>query len=48
MLPEIHLCNYCLIRLSLGLTQVGWLGCIECQTKVGRAVSEFLREKFGR
>ena len=42
-----HLCNYCRLRLSLGQTEEGWLGCVVCQPKVDKAVEVFLKEKFG-
>ena len=44
---EVHICSYCLKRLSLGRTPGGWIGCFICQRKIDQAIQEFLKKKFG-
>ena len=47
-MPEVHICSYCLKRLSLGKTIMGWLGCVVCQKAVDEAILAFLKAKFGK
>lgn len=42
----VHICDHCLLRLSLGPTRYGWLGCVVCQGNVDRYIEEFLANKF--